>query len=278
MAFTLKDVQDQLRSLGIAPKKSLGQNFLINSQSIDRILDRVQRLKFSSMLEVGPGLGALTNPLSQLGKPLILIELDREFSNLWREKGFRVVEGDALRVDWMSLGLEAPALLISNLPYQISSSLVIDRSVEPFGVEHMILMFQKEVAQRLLAKEKTPQYGLLTVIAQSAWRVEKLFEISSKDFFPPPAVASQVVLFERLNRPVSRKFLNMVKMAFAHRRKLLIKNISGLADSKVLDDVWGELKLNRQARAEDLSPAQFQRLFDAINDKKPSGGMHANET
>lgn len=264
MTFTLKDVQDQLRALGASPKKSLGQNFLINPQAISKIIESTLRLNFDSIIEVGPGLGALTLPLLEMKKPTVLIELDREFARIWRDKGVEVVEEDALRVDWNTLPVTGSKLLISNLPYQISASLVIDRSVEPAGVTSMVLMFQKEVAQRMFAKPNTEAYSLVSVIAQNAWRVQKVMEISSKDFYPPPAVASQVLRFERVGNGVSEAFLKFVKLAFAHRRKLLIKNISGLADSAVLEQLWEGLKLDRNARPEDLSPEKFKALFESL--------------
>jgi 16S rRNA (adenine1518-N6/adenine1519-N6)-dimethyltransferase len=265
MAFTLREVQEQLQALGVSPKKSLGQNFLINPHAIDRIIQAVERTNANGIIEVGPGLGALTAPLAELKKPIVLMELDREFSKLWREKGFEVIEDDALQTDWSRFTQTGPWTLVSNLPYQISSSLVIDRSIEPCGIEHMILMFQKEVAQRLVAKHGTENYGLLSVIAQNAWNVQKEFEISSKDFYPPPLVASQVVRFESLKSNLKRQFLTFVKAAFAHRRKFLIKNVSGLADFGVLEDVWDAQKLSRKARPEDLSPRRFRELFEGIS-------------
>jgi len=269
MAFQLKDVQDKLKSLGVSPKKSLGQNFLINPQAIEKILGAVDAAKFDSIVEVGPGLGALTEGLIATGKPVTVIELDREFAKIWRERGISVIEEDALRTDWNRLGAgteqeRGSKILVSNLPYQISSSLVIDRSVEPAGVRAMVLMFQKEVAQRMVAKPNTDAYSLVSVIAQNAWNVRKLMEISSKDFYPPPQVASQVLRFDLKGDGVPQAFLNLVKIAFAHRRKLLIRNISGLADSAVLDHVWTGLKLDPKARPEDLSPEQFRALFEAI--------------
>jgi len=264
MAYQLKDVQDQLRALGVSPKKSLGQNFLINPAAIEKIMAQVARAQFDSIVEVGPGLGAITQPLLQTGKPTVLIELDRQFARLWRERGVQVVEEDALRTDWNVLPVSGSKILVSNLPYQISSSLVIDRSVEPAGVKTMILMFQKEVAQRMVAKPNTEAYSLVSVLAQSAWNVQKVMEISSKDFYPPPAVASQVLRFDLIDSGVSPRFLNFVKQAFAHRRKLLIRNISGLAESGVLDHLWGDLKLSPKARPEDLSPSQFKKLFEGI--------------
>jgi 16S rRNA (adenine1518-N6/adenine1519-N6)-dimethyltransferase len=270
MAFTLREVQEQLQALGVSPKKSLGQNFLINPQAIDRIVSVVKALNADGIIEVGPGLGALTNPLTELKKPFILIELDREFAKLWRERGLDVIEADALQIDWNQFASRGSWCLVSNLPYQISSSLVIDRSIEPCGVESMVLMFQKEVGQRLTAKHGTEQYGLLTVLAQNAWKVEKAFEISSKDFFPPPQVASQVVRFEWLKKPLTKGFLAFVKVAFAHRRKFLIKNVSGLADLGVLEHVWDAQNVSRKARPEDLSPRQFLELFEGISARKAS--------
>lgn len=220
--------------------------------------------KVESFIEIGPGLGALTEPLAQIGKPLTLIELDKGFSELWREKGFKVIEADALQVDWKELAIAKPIGLVSNLPYQISSSLVIDRSIEPCGVECMLLMFQKEVAQRLLARKESKEYGLLSVIAQVFWKMKKVFEVSSKDFYPPPAVASQVVLFERRDLAGSPRFLSLVKAAFAQRRKFLIKNISGLAAKDQLEKIFADLGLDSKVRAENLSPEDFWKLHEAL--------------
>ncbi|HEX4922460.1 MAG TPA: 16S rRNA (adenine(1518)-N(6)/adenine(1519)-N(6))-dimethyltransferase RsmA [Bdellovibrionales bacterium] len=263
MAYQLKDVQEKLRELGVSPKKSLGQNFLINPDAIDRIIGVVKRSQCDSIVEVGPGLGALTEPLLELGRPLTVVELDREFARIWRERAVHVIEDDALRIEWASIPGDNK-ILVSNLPYQISSSLVIDRSVEPAGVRTMVLMFQKEVAQRMMAKPNTDAYSLVSVIAQNAWRVERVLEISSKDFYPPPQVASQVLRFELLGQGLPQGFLNFVKLAFAHRRKLLIRNISGLADSAVLDHVWHSLKLDPKARPEDLSPKTFWDAYGLI--------------
>jgi 16S rRNA (adenine1518-N6/adenine1519-N6)-dimethyltransferase len=197
-----------------------------------------------------------------------VIELDRQFAQVWRDRGVTVIEADALKIEWGQIPLTGKKILVSNLPYQISSSLVIDRSVQPDGVWTMVLMFQKEVAQRMLARPNTESYSLVSVIAQSAWKIEKVMEISSKDFFPPPQVASQVLRFSSLGKGLPPSYLNFVKLAFAHRRKLLIRNISGLAESAVLEDVWERLKIAPKARPEDLNPAQYQSLFDALQAKK----------
>ena len=151
LRFINKDeLTARMQSLGIEPKRSLGQNFLISERVVAKIIETVERLGKArpALIEVGPGLGSLTESLLTLEKPLTLLELDKSLARFWRERGGDVMEGDALKLDWRTLNLPQGTLFVSNLPYQISSSLVVERSVEPAGIEVMILMFQKEVAQR----------------------------------------------------------------------------------------------------------------------------------
>lgn len=269
----IDEIKRLLDELGAAPKKSLGQNFLISEGVIGKIVDEVSRCAPRALVEIGPGLGALTRRLSRLSVPFRLIELDQKFAGYWREQGLDVLEADAMRVDWAALNLEQ-ALLVSNLPYQISSSIVIDRSIEPHGVESMILMFQKEVAQRIAARPGSKDYGLLSVIAQNYWKIRALLDAGPRDFYPPPNVASRVLVFQRAcadplleeNGPL---FLNFVKAAFSQRRKLLWKNLlQAFRPLKVSPDELKqavvELGLTENARAENLSPRDFLRLFQAV--------------
>ena len=269
-----EEILAKLQTMGIAPKRSLGQNFLVADHVIEKILFAAKQFAKSAIIEVGPGLGALTEGLIALEKPFSVIELDREFSNYWRERGVKITEGDALQVDWHKLELPPETLLVSNLPYQISSSIVIDRSVDPAGVGSMVLMFQKEVAQRLVAKAKTKDYGLLTVIAQTFWDVRFLTEEGPGCFYPPPNVASRVLMFKRqepkeLKNPES--FLKFAKAAFAQRRKLLTKNLlEGWCngDKEKLPQIEAGLKeigAAPMARAEELDPTQFLRLYSLLN-------------
>ncbi len=261
-AYTLTELKEKLASMGIEPKKSLGQNFLVNKASCESILKAARKLSPQKIVEVGPGLGALTDFLDP--KECLLIELDKKFAEYWREKNFEVIEDDALAVDWEALNLPENTVLMSNLPYQISSRLVIDRGLGPVQITGMVLMFQKEVAQRLLARPDTDNYGLLTVVASAYWKMEKLFEISSKDFFPPPQVASQVVVFRRnpVNLPMA--FVEFVKMAFAQRRKFLVKNLSARYSQADVKQGLLQLGLDEKVRAEVLTPQQFQELFQKL--------------
>ncbi|MNJ92659.1 Ribosomal RNA small subunit methyltransferase A [compost metagenome] len=257
-----------LEKIGIAAKRSLGQNFLVSDLVIERIINQVKEFQPEAMIEVGPGPGALTHFLRQMGCPLQLIELDRTLAQYWRDEGFDVVEEDALRIDWKRFYSDKKMVFVSNLPYQISSSIVIERSLENQGVEHMVLMFQKEVAQRIRAPAKNEHYGLLSVIAQVFWKTEMVTEAGPRDFSPPPRVASRVLCFSRLPSEISDRpsFLKFVKASFAQRRKLLKSNLSGLLGQKKLTEgelvQWlAEMGFKETARAEELSPMQFVQLY-----------------
>lgn len=260
-----------LTETGLIAKKSLGQNFLVSDVVISRIHQAVLRTEPERLIEVGPGPGALTSGLLDMKKPLTLIELDRTMAAYWRGKGLEVLEEDALKVDWKPLILPG-TILVSNLPYQISSSIVIDRSLDENGVGHMVLMFQKEVAQRLRAMPSTENYGLLSVIAQNFWEMELVSEAGPRDFDPPPRVASRVLGFHRkVDAVANRKgFLVFVKAAFSQRRKLLKSNLAGwLHDHRAAPEnllaKLAEFGLKETARAEELSPARFRELYEHLD-------------
>lgn len=263
-----ESLKARLAAMGVAPKMALGQNFLINTHVINRIVESVNLRKFNDLIEIGPGLGALTEPILASGHKPRLVELDREFAAYWRTRDLEVNEVDALKFDWEAMPLKAPALLVSNLPYQISSSIVIDRCLGPEAIQYMVLMFQKEVAQRLTAGPSTKEYGLLSVIAQLHFKISKVTDAAPGDFFPPPKVASRVLAFERLPRqPLGEPFLKFVKLAFQFRRKFLLKNLKSLGDKTKAQRApvaVQEMGLSEKVRAEELSPAQFETLFKKI--------------
>jgi 16S rRNA (adenine1518-N6/adenine1519-N6)-dimethyltransferase len=270
------DLKERMALMGIQPKKAFGQNFLVSQHVIEKIIGQVLNTKFSDLLEIGPGLGALTEPMLHAGLKPKLIELDRDLAQYWRTQNLEVIEGDALRIDWSSLDLHPESLLVSNLPYQISSSLVIDRCFGPPNLKFMILMFQKEVAERLMSPPGCGEYGILSVMAQLHFKMFRVAKAAPGDFFPPPKVASRVLGFERRPPVVSDngavielglKFLTFVKAAFAFRRKFLLKNLRSVVDKSRLDlltPIFEECGLSMQARAEELSPEKFVELFEKI--------------
>jgi len=265
----LKEVQE---ALGIAAKRSLGQNFLVSDHVIEKIIEKAKSFEPKNLIEVGPGPGALTYFLRQFPVNFKVIELDRVLSQYWRDQGLDVTEADALKIDWKQFYTEpGKKVLVSNLPYQISSSLVIERSLDSQGLDHMVLMFQKEVAQRIAAKARSENYGMLTVIAQTFWKTETVTEAGPRDFDPPPNVASRVLAFTARPTAVTngKAYLTFVKTAFAQRRKLLKKNISSLCQQKGIAEeqlvAWLlEMGFTETARAEELSPEQFVQLYKKL--------------
>ena len=252
----------------IEAKKSLGQNFLVSDAVINKILEAAKSFRPENLIEIGPGPGALTDHLKQWSLPLKLIELDRNLASYWREQGCEVIEADALQIDWKNLIAGQNVVLISNLPYQISSSLVIDRSLEEEGLQAMVLMFQKEVAQRINAEKSSEHYGLLSVIAQNFWQIKTVSEAGPRDFSPAPRVASRVLAFTKKKSEIKnrKKFLKFVKAAFSQRRKQMKSNL--LSDpewqdkSPILFPQWLESRqLPLTVRAEELSPTDMKDLY-----------------
>ncbi len=263
--YLTSEIKARLESMGISPKKSLGQNFLVSKGAIEKITLAVKDLSPELLIEIGPGLGSLTESLLKFERPIKLLELDRAFSQYWRDRKLEVIEGDALKWDWNLLKQADKTVLVSNLPYQISSSIVIDRSIHEKSLKGMVLMFQKEVAERIMAKPKTESYGLLSVIAQNFWQIEMVLEAGPKDFYPAPRVASRVLSFRPRTDFKGRKkeFLKVVKAGFAQRRKYLLSNLkvlSGKAIDENLRVIFDSLNLSHQVRAEELSINQWRDL------------------
>ena len=253
-----------MQDLGITPKRSLGQNFLIQPLIVDRILYELEQQSPNYVIEIGPGLGVLTEGLISREIPHMLIELDRKFAELWRVRGENIIEMDALKVHWNELNLPKGTWLLGNLPYQIGSRLVIDLSQGPGEIFGLMFMFQKEVAQRLTAKESTKEYGFLSVIAQTFWDINKVIDASPEDFYPSPKVSSRVVKFKRreVDENIDEKYIAFVKKAFQHRRKFMMKSFSDHQEK--ISRAFTKLNIKATSRAEELTPEKFQNLYTAF--------------
>jgi 16S rRNA (adenine1518-N6/adenine1519-N6)-dimethyltransferase len=263
--MTLKDFhKGRLSELGIEPKRSLGQNFLISERVVQKIISSVQALNSKAILEIGPGTGALTERILTIEKPYQVIEMDKVLAEFWRQRGLQVTEIDALKLDWMKFDLGPETCLVSNLPYQIAARLVMELACGPGEINSMVLMFQKEVAERICAKPKTSEYGLLSVIAQLGFEVKKVCDAAPGDFYPAPKVSSRVLHFQR-KQVLSPKLLKLVKALFANRRKIMLKQIPeprGL----ILEELK-KMGYNDKVRAEEIAPEDFYRLFKASEDE-----------
>lgn len=267
MSDNRERINKRMLEMGVAPKRSLGQNFLVADHVIQKIIHKVAHYKAKQIVEIGPGLGALTESLVKMGQPLTLLELDREFSAYWKRVSkdsphVTLIEGDALDAQWSELAANPGTLLVSNLPYQIGARVVIDLSQGLPNLERMVLMFQKEVAQRLMAEPSTKEYGLLTVVAQAAWKIQFVSDAGPGDFYPPPRVSSRVVSFERRPTVITPHFVDFVKRAFSQRRKFMLKSFA--AEREKLTALVIELGYSEKVRAEEITIEHFLKLADSI--------------
>lgn len=246
-------------------KKSLGQHFLKDENICRKIVSSLQQQPFSQLLEVGPGGGALTKYLLQIeGISFKAVELDDEKVE-YLQKTYPAIEGKIIHQSFLDIDkpFEGAFTVIGNFPYNISTQILFKVLEWRDDVECMVGMFQKEVAQRIAAKEGNKTYGVLSVLVQAFFNVDYLFDVHEKCFQPPPKVKSGVIrLLPKTDKPAMRSekdlFL-LVKTAFNQRRKTLRNAVKSLFDAAILED---EL-FNK--RAEQLTVQQFAELTYKMN-------------
>lgn len=218
-------------------KKSLGQNFLVDESYIRRIVDSLDIAEKDTIIEIGPGRGAITGRLVASGSNVIAIELDRDLVPQLREQfaanpNFTVVEADATEVDLALLipnteDQNAKTKLVANLPYYISTPILQHLSTQRHLFERLVLMFQKEVVDRITAKPGDSDRGFLTVITEASFRVDKLFDVPPNAFRPVPKVTSSVAKFTPKETTVEdeERLRDLVSTAFSQKRKTILNNL-----------------------------------------------------
>jgi 16S rRNA (adenine1518-N6/adenine1519-N6)-dimethyltransferase len=252
------------------PRKRFGQHFLHDAQVIARIVAAIDPRAGQRIIEIGPGHGALTRALLERVDRLEAIEIDRDLA---RQLGQRfdptrleILESDVLDVDFTALRGFGPALrLVGNLPYNISTPLLFHMLGHAAAIADMHFMLQKEVVDRMAAAPGSKVYGRLTVMLAPWVRVEPLFSVGSGAFRPAPKVESTVVRLTPLSAAAfdicePRRFEQVVRAAFAQRRKTLRNSLKGLID----EAAFQRLGIDPNARAERLAPSQFAALASAL--------------
>jgi len=274
-ADNLPPLREVIRRHGLVPKKSLGQNFLFDLNLTGRIARAAGELTGVTVLEVGPGPGGLTRALLALGTArVIAIERDEraiaalaEVAAVYPDR-LDIVTADALDFDPQSRFTEGPVRIVANLPYNVATALLINwLCVEPWPpwYDSAVLMFQREVAERIVSASGSKSYGRLSVLTQ--WRCEAriLFDVSPSAFVPPPKVTSSIIrLIPRAApMPCDRRLLEVVtQAAFGQRRKMLRQSLRSLGtDAIALLDAAG---LDPTARAEDIPVTGFVALAQAL--------------
>lgn len=268
------ELEKLIADLGIAPSKALGQNFLVDENFLDFIVREAAPKPGDRILEVGPGLGALTSRLLASGASVTAIEFDRKLA-AWNRKtfvprGLRLIEGDACRTDIAAVwGPGVPFRLISNLPYSAGTVIVANMLDLETPPSDMLLLLQKEVAFRFAADPGTEDYSALSVRIQNSYDVEILRKaIPGALFFPRPEVESALIRMtiraDIPSAPMRRKLTLLTRTAFAHRRKKMFKPLTAFAPPEKLREALEQAEIDPDTRAERVTPAQFRRLAELL--------------
>ena len=277
----LPPLREVIARHGLAASKALGQNFLLDEQLLARIAAIPGDLDGRPVLEVGPGPGGLTRALLRAGARVTAIEMDRRCLPALAELAeafpgrLRVVEGDALKLDHDELLGREPYAVLSNLPYNVGTALFtrwLGGERWPPNWTSLTLMFQQEVAQRIVAVPDTPAYGRLAVLAQWRSAARLAMKVHRSAFTPPPKVMSAIVHVEpaAMSEGVSARVLGRVtEAAFGQRRKMLRQSLRGLPGALAVLEALG---IDSQRRAETLSVAEYVTLAQALSAPGNSAG------
>ena len=280
MTDPLPPLREVIERHDLAAKKSLGQHFLLDLNITRKIARMAGVAAGDRVIEIGPGPGGLTRALLETGADVVAIERDARCIDALAEISaafsgrLEIVEADALVADETALAGGRVVKIVANLPYNISTELLIkwlraNQGAAPLW-SSMALMFQKEVADRILAAPGSKTYGRLSVIAQAASRPSRGFDLPARAFTPPPKVDSSVVIFAPAAEPLSaiRGLESVTGAAFGQRRKMLRSSLKSLFGD-ALDDALRAAGAKETARAEELSVDQFVSLAETFSAMKP---------
>ena len=289
----LTEMRELLATRGIQLTKSLGQNFLHDANQLRRIVKAAELSKPDKVLEIGPGLGPLTELLLQNAGEVLAIEKDAQLVEFLRERcgsefrlqpaghspakppeggtpNFQLLHDDALKFlkrephDWSDWKL------VANLPYSVASPILVELAQSPQRPERMVATLQLEVARRLMAKADDEDFGILSLLIQLDYEPREWFKIPAGCFFPEPDVDSACVVLIRRAQPLLPEnqraaFVKIVKRAFSQRRKMMLKLLREDWPVEKLTGAFEELKISPQERAEKLSLEQFVELTELLN-------------
>lgn len=244
-------------------KKRFGQNFLVDQNIIADIVSCIRPAAGDNMVEIGPGLGAMTRPLLKHLKRLHVVEIDRDIivrlKSDYPQDQIVIHEGDALEFDFATLA--APLRIVGNLPYNISTPLLFHFAAYAERITDMHFMLQNEVVERMVAEHSTPAYGRLSVMLQYRFAMEKLLDVPPESFRPAPKVDSAIVRMiplpaEHIQVRNEKLYAAIVATAFGQRRKTLRNTLRGYLQ----EGDFATLDINPQLRAENLAVADFVRV------------------
>lgn len=290
MAFEEKDIATPRRTKeimarhGLEVKKSLGQNFLVDSNILTRMLDDVGVSKETNVIEIGPGIGALTERLARAAKKVVAFEIDQRLLPVLDETlapydNVKIIHADILAVNLretlsQEFDLSQPLLVVANLPYYITTPIIMNLLESGIPIDGFAMMMQKEVAQRMTAQPGTKAYGSLTVAIQYWCQARIGFVVPRTVFNPPPNIDSAILILTKREKPVVEVddqtfFFSLVRHSFTQRRKTLWNNLSkAYVNESVtksdLEKLLAQVDIDPSRRAETLKIEEFAKLANAF--------------
>ena len=258
----------------IKMSKKLGQNFLIKRGIVDEIVHAAELTPGEPVLEVGPGIGTLTQGLAQSGADVTAIELDRRLlavldTTLASYDNVRIIHGDVLKLDVPSIMNHKPFKVVANLPYYITTPIIMSLLESRLPIERLVVMVQKEVALRMVAKPGTKDYGALSVAVQYYTEPDIVLDVPPKSFLPAPAVTSSVIRCVLRDKPPvdvidEKLFFRVVKAGFAQRRKTFSNTMktTGLSKDRI-EELLAKANIDGQRRGETFTLQEFADVANA---------------
>ncbi|BBU36676.1 ribosomal RNA small subunit methyltransferase A [Veillonella sp. S12025-13] len=258
----------------IKMSKKLGQNFLIKRGIVDEIVHAAELTPGEPVLEVGPGIGTLTQGLAQSGADVTAIELDRRLlevldTTLASYDNVRIVHGDVLKLDVPTIMNHKPFKVVANLPYYITTPIIMSLLESKLPIERLVVMVQKEVALRMVAKPGTKDYGALSVAVQYYTEPNIVLDVPPKSFLPAPAVTSSVIRCVLRDKPPvdvidEKLFFRVVKAGFAQRRKTFANTMktTGLSKDRI-EELLAKANIDGQRRGETFTLQEFADVANA---------------
>ena len=275
-----------MKKYNISANKSLGQNFLIDDEAVSTIVDTAKVTKDDLIIEIGPGLGTLTSKLLEKAGKVIAIELDKKMVLVLEDRfslydNFECINEDVLKVDLESLiseekskGLKT-AKIVANLPYYITTPIIMKLLEEKLDIETITVMIQKEVADRLVAEPGKANTGAITYAINYYTNPKVVLQVPNTAFIPAPDVNSTVIQLEVLQKPKidvidEEMFFKVIKYAFMQRRKTLLNSLTNskiLGEKEYIEKMLSELGIEKTIRAENLSLEEFAKIANWIKTK-----------
>jgi 16S rRNA (adenine1518-N6/adenine1519-N6)-dimethyltransferase len=265
-----EDPRAVLRVLEQHARKRFGQHFLADAGTVRRIVNAAGVEPGDRVVEIGPGLGILTSGLLEAGADLLTVELDRDLAAYLRTRfpELKLVEADAARIDWVEHCPGSGWSVVSNLPYNVGTHVVMQLLRLPRTFQRLTVMLQKEVVDRLAAEPDTRAYGALSVEAQVRATILPVLDVPPARFHPPPKVDSCVVRLDLFEQPMTGVdpdfFDRVVRAAFSHRRKTLPNSMGGSFPREHVESALEALGISANIRAEALGLDQFRALASTL--------------